>query len=92
MRPILRRRCRARGTCPGIASSDTQQVLTAAISGAGPVDDAGPDLWSDLPVLPFIQPAAVFAVAESLQPVLQRSQDGWVWTSPLAGLSSWPVT
>ena len=52
--------------------------------------DADPGLWVDLPVLPLIQPQAVFAVSPELRPVLAGDHPGWSWTGPLAGLAGWP--
>ncbi len=61
-----------------------QRVLLDALTGAGPVADADPGLWVDLPVLPVGQPQAVFAVAPDLTAVLGGAHPGWAWTRPLA--------
>ena len=50
--------------------------LVDAITGDGEVAAADPALWSDLPVLPLIQPAAVFAVSESLRSVMATPHRG----------------
>ena len=80
------------GNLSGYCTPRSQQMLTSAISGGRPVTDLDPELWADLPVLPLVQQSAVFAVSLSLQSVLQGSTAGWVWTSPLSGLSQWPVS
>ena len=61
-------------------------------SGGRPSSAADPALWADLPVLPLIQPSAVFAVAEPLRTVLAGPHEGWMWSGPLSGLSGWPVS
>lgn len=80
------------GNLSGYCQSRTQRVLIDAISGGESVDVADELLWADLPVLPLIQPSAVFAVAEPLRSVLDGPHDGWMWSGPLSGLSGWPVS
>ena len=80
------------GNLSGYCQSSTQRELVDAITGVGEVAAADPALWSDLPVLPLIQPAAVFAVSESLGAVMATPHQGWMWAGPLSGLSTWPVS
>ncbi len=80
------------GNLSGYCQADTQRVLGEALTGQLAVTEADPGLWVDLPVLPLIQPRAVFAVAPMLRPVLTGAHPGWSWTGPLAGLAGWPVT
>jgi hypothetical protein len=79
------------GNLSGYCEPSTQRILFDALVGAGAVAAADPALWADLPVLPLIQPSGVFAVSESLRTVLDWSHEGWMWSGPLSGLSSWPV-
>ena len=79
------------GNLSGYCSEATQRELVDAITGQGSARAADPALWADLPVLPLIQQSAVFAVSESLRSVLDTPHQGWMWTGPLSGLSSWPV-
>jgi ABC-type transport system substrate-binding protein len=80
------------GNLSGYCEPTTQRDLAAAVTGQGSVSAADPDLWIDLPVLPLIQPAGVFAVSEALRSVIDGPHNGWMWTGPLSGLSGWPVT
>ena len=80
------------GNLSGYCQASTQRELVDAITGDGVVAAADPALWSDLPVLPLIQPAAVFAVNESLRSVMATPHQGWMWAGPLSGLSTWPVS
>ena len=80
------------GNLSGYCQATTQRQLVDAITGDGKVAAADPALWSDLPVLPLIQPAAVFAVNSSLQSVMATPHQGWMWAGPLSGLSTWPVS
>jgi ABC-type transport system substrate-binding protein len=79
------------GNLSGYCEPSTQGLLVAAITGAGPAAAADPGLWAALPVLPLIQPSSIFAVSDALRSVLATPHDGWAWTGPLSGLSSWPV-
>ncbi len=85
--PVLRT-----GNLSGYCEPSTQLLLVAAITGAGPVTAADPGLWEALPVLPLIQQSSVFAVSDALRSVVATAHDGWAWTGPLSGLSTWPVT
>jgi ABC-type transport system substrate-binding protein len=78
------------GNLSGYCQAGTQQKLTDALTGSGSAAAADPALWAQLPVLPVVQPQAVFAVSPALQPVLDTTHPGWSWTGPLAGLASWP--
>ena len=80
------------GNLSGYCQASTQRELVDAITGNGEVAAADPALWSDLPVLPLIQPAAVFAVSESLRSVMATEHRGWMWAGPLSGLPTWPVS
>ena len=80
------------GNLSGYCQASTQRELVDAITGVGEVAAADPALWTDLPVLPLIQPSAVFAVSESLGAVMATSHEGWMWAGPLSGLSTWPVS
>jgi ABC-type transport system substrate-binding protein len=79
------------GNLSGYCEPSTQRILFDALVGQGAVGAADPSLWADLPVLPLMQPSAVFAVAEPLRTVLDGSHEGWMWSGPLSGLSGWPV-
>ena len=79
------------GNLPGFCSPEIQPVLADAITGSRPVDDADPELWDALPVLPLVQNNTVFAVSSALSSVLDGPTAGWLWTGPLAGLPDWPV-
>jgi ABC-type transport system substrate-binding protein len=79
------------GNLSGYCVAQTQQLLVKAVTGSGPAAAADPPLTVDLPVLPLFQESAVFAVSETLQPVLQGSHEGWMWTGPLVGLPGWPM-
>ena len=80
------------GNLSGYCQAGTQRVLVGGLTGQIPVADADPGLWVDLPVLPLIQPQAVFAVSPELRPVLAGEHPGWSWTGPLAGVAGWPST
>ena len=79
------------GNLSGYCEPSTPRILFDALVGRGAVGAADPALWADLPVLPLMQPSAVFAVAEPLRTVLDGSHEGWMWSGPLSGLSGWPV-
>ena len=79
------------GNLSGYCTAGTQRDLVAAITGRSSADEADAALWAALPVLPLIQQSAIFAVSETLRPVLNGPHDGWMWTGPLSGLSGWPA-
>ena len=80
------------GNLSGFCTPAVQGQLVRALTGVEPVSVVDPALWSELPVLPLLQPSSMFAVSSSLRSVLQGPHDGWVWTGPLSGLGDWPVS
>ena len=80
------------GNLSGYCEPAVQRQLVVAITGTGSATAADPLLWADVPVLPLAQESSVFAVSESLRPVLGGPHDGWAWTGPLAGIAGWPIS
>jgi ABC-type transport system substrate-binding protein len=78
------------GNLSGYCQGGTQETLVDALTGEGSAAAADPALWSDLPVLPLIQPRSILAVAPALRSVLDGEHPGWDWTGPLSGLAAWP--
>lgn len=78
------------GNLSGLCSSALDTLLAQAATGRS-TETVDSVVSAAVPVIQISRPAAIFAVSPSLAGTTRESGPGWVFSSPLTGLPSWPL-